>query len=93
MVDHDLTLNEKRALLALWASDARAIEATSHHAHGTQRVRSDDVIDALRMLDQQAARQFEVPAHYRRVLENRVPGVFGRKSRTQGPRCRGSSIN
>jgi hypothetical protein len=92
--DADLTLNEKRALLALWASDARAIETAPHHALGaTQPVRLDDVMDALRALDQQAESQFHMPPHYRQVLENRVPGIFGRKSRNQGPHRHGPSIN
>jgi len=54
--DPDLTLNEKRALLAAWASDACAIEAAPElrqapHGH---RVRFDDIMDALRALDRDA---------------------------------------
>jgi hypothetical protein len=55
--DPDLTLNEKRAILASWASDACAV-AAAPHLHRTPRakraVRYDDVIDALRALDKQA---------------------------------------
>jgi len=54
--DPDLTLNEKRAILASWASDACAIEAAPElrsNAHGAP-VRFDDIIEALRTLDKQA---------------------------------------
>src|SRR5579863_4389376 len=53
--DPDLTLNEKRAILASWASDACAIEATPELRATPQAavVRFDDVIDALRILDKQ----------------------------------------
>ena len=71
--DPDLTLNEKRAILASWASDACAIEAapTLRQAPGTALpVRFDDVLDALLTLDQQAGNHCSPPPHYRRVLEN-----------------------
>jgi hypothetical protein len=94
--DPDLTLNEKRAILASWASDACAIEAAPalRQAPGTaQPVRFDDVMDALRALDQQAGDRYRAPPRYRRVLENRIPGVFGRKSRNRGTSGHGQSIN
>jgi hypothetical protein len=94
--DPDLTLNEKRAILASWASDACAIEAAPslRQAPGTaQPVRFDDVMDALRALDQQAGDHYRAPPRYRRVLENRIPGVFGRKSRNRGTSGHGQSIN
>jgi hypothetical protein len=40
-----------------------------------------DVMDALRALDRQASEHYRAPPHYRRVLANRIPGRFGRKSR------------
>jgi hypothetical protein len=52
--DPDLTLNEKRAILASWASDACAVEAVPalRRAPGADRpVPVDDVLDALRALD------------------------------------------
>jgi hypothetical protein len=94
--DSDLTLNEKRAILASWASDACAIEAAPalRQAPGTaQPVRFDDVMDALRALDKQAGDHYRAPPRYRRVLENRIPGVFGRKSRDHRTSGRGQSIN
>jgi hypothetical protein len=92
VADPDLTLNEKRAILASWASDACAIEAAPALRQATGNsspVRFDDVIDALRMLDKQMANQGVAPPRYRRVLENRTPGVFGRKSRHPSTRDRG----
>jgi hypothetical protein len=47
--DPDLTLSEKRAILASWASDACAIEAAPE-LRARQRgspVRFDDIMDAL----------------------------------------------
>src|ERR1700740_452278 len=85
--DPDLTLNEKRAILASWASDACAIEAAPalRSTPGMGRpVRFDDIMDALRALDRQAVESYRAPPHYRRVLEKRIPGVFGRTSRISG---------
>jgi hypothetical protein len=69
--DPDLTLNEKRAILASWASDACALEATPHlrcAPGGKQPVLFDDVMEALRTLDKQASEGRNDSAHYRRVL-------------------------
>ena len=56
--DRDLTLNEKRALLAAWASDACAIEAAPElRINGAGNVvRFDDIMEALRLLDREAAK-------------------------------------
>jgi hypothetical protein len=66
--DPDLSLNEKRAILASWASDACAIEAAPElrsNPRGTL-VRFDEIMEALRTLDRQ------VNDHrYRRVLHQR----------------------
>jgi hypothetical protein len=84
--DRDLTLNEKRAILASWASDACAIEAPAlRQAPGTEHpVRFDDVMKALRMLDQQAGNRHSVPPRYRRIMRavNRAP--FGSNNRDTG---------
>jgi hypothetical protein len=64
--DPDLTLNEKRAIIASWASDACAIEAAPalRQAPGTALpVRFDDVLDALLTLDQQAGNRCSPPPH------------------------------
>lgn len=71
--DPDLTLSERRAILAAWASDACAVEAVPalRRAPGHAPVQFDDIMDALRLLDRQAA-QFGKPIpHYRRVLARR----------------------
>ena len=55
--DPDLTLNEKRAILASWASDACAVEAAPalrRPPGARQTVSVDEVLEALRALDQQA---------------------------------------
>jgi hypothetical protein len=54
--DPDLTLNEKRAILASWASDACAVEAAPalRCAPGSRPVPIDEILEALRSLDRQA---------------------------------------
>ena len=78
--DLDLTLSEKRAILAAWASDACAVEAVPalRKPPGSAPIRFDEIMDALRELDRQ--RNSRPIPHYRRVLAERRPGVFGRKS-------------
>src|SRR5438128_3014317 len=77
--DPDLTLNEKRAILASWASDACAIESVPSlrraPTQGGKPVAFDDVMDALRALD---ARASETSERYRRVLRKRR--IFSRGS-------------
>src|SRR3954469_16640058 len=53
--DPDLTLNEKRAILASWASDVCAVEATPalRKTPGGSTVTFDDILDALKALDKQ----------------------------------------
>jgi hypothetical protein len=84
--DPDLTLSEKRAILASWASDACAVEAVPalRRAPGAPAVRFDDIMDALRTLDRHASEQYKPKPHYRRVLARRIPGVFGRGSGRDG---------
>jgi len=57
VADADLTINEKRAVLASWASDACAVEAAPalRHAPGAAgAVSVDEVVEALRSLDNEA---------------------------------------
>ena len=50
--DPDLTLYEKRAILASWASDACAVNPSLRRIEpGAAPVEFDDVMDALRTLD------------------------------------------
>ena len=79
--DQDLTLTEKRAILSSWASDARSTESVLNRAEGV--VRLDDVMDALKELDRRYGDLKSRP-RYRRILENRIPGVFGRKEDDAG---------
>lgn len=75
--DPDLTLNEKRAILASWASDACAVEAAPELRSAPRGavVRFDEIMDALRMLDKQASGDI-----YRRVMRRRR--IFGRRDRS-----------
>ena len=82
--DPDLTLNEKRAILASWASDACAVEAAPElrlAPHGSV-VRFDDILDALRTLDKQANR-------HRNVMRRKL--ILGRHRET-GPSGSGASL-
>lgn len=55
--DPDLTLNQKRAILASWASDACAVEAAPALRMGRKApVHFDEIMAALRLLDEQANR-------------------------------------
>ena len=55
--DPDLTTQEKRAILASWASDACAVEAAPalRQPGGTSPVQFDDIMEALKRLDGDAA--------------------------------------
>ena len=87
--DPDLTLNEKRAMLASWASDACALEAAPHLRRtpgGKQPVLFDDVMEALRTLDKQANEKDA--ARYRRLVRR---SRF--EHRTRPPSSERRSIN
>ena len=55
--DPDMTVQEKRAILASWASDACAVEASPdlRQPDDGPPVRFDDVMDALKSLDREAS--------------------------------------
>jgi len=58
LADPELTLNEKRAILASWASDACAVEAAPalRQPPGADKpVTVDEILEALCELDKQAA--------------------------------------
>jgi len=57
--DADLTLNEKRAILASWASDACALESAPELREPEEGrvVRFDDIMDALKQLDAETAKR------------------------------------
>ena len=55
--DPDMTVQEKRAILASWASDACAVEAAPdlRQPPSAPVVRFDDIMDALKRLDGETA--------------------------------------
>ena len=70
--DPDLSLNEKRAILASWASDACAIEAAPalRKTPSGRVVSFDEIMDAMRSLDSEYARSIlrkEVFVNQRRM--------------------------
>jgi hypothetical protein len=85
--DPDLTLNEKRAILSSWASDACALESepTLRQPPGIARaVTFDEIVDALKALD--GAAKSEEPHAIRRELRKRrfARPIPWRRSRTGG---------
>jgi hypothetical protein len=92
--DPDLTLNEKRAILASWASDACALEAAPELRYapgGKKPVRFDDVMEALRALDKQARQGGDAAARYRRVL--RRGRLLSKRSDADGNTGQGHAPN
>jgi hypothetical protein len=85
--DLDLTLNEKRAILASWASDACAVEAAPElrMSMSGNVVRWDDIMDALRTLDREAAGAGKPLPHYKRVLARKNAGRLGANPRRREP--------
>lgn len=72
--DADLTINEKRAILASWASDACAVPSAPTLrvlSPAARPVTFDEIMDALRVLDDQARAAAKPVPHYRRVLSRR----------------------
>ena len=59
LADGDLTTNEKQAILASWASDACAVEAAPELRNPTDGppVKFDDIMDTLKALDREVAKQ------------------------------------
>ena len=89
--DPDLTLNEKRAILASWASDACALETAPELRQapgGRQPVFFDDVMDALRNLDR-LAKEGSDGARYRRIIRKQRLSVSANRS----DRGEGQSLN
>ncbi len=83
--DPDLTLNEKRAILSSWASDACALDAAPELRASPRgkAVLFDDIMDALRSLD---ASDGEPVKKYQKLIRRRR--MFGR---SRGDEGRGSS--
>ena len=73
LCDPDLSVNEKRAILASWASDACAIEAMPglRKSPAGHAVAFDDIMDALKELDEEARRGMKRTPSYRRLVRQR----------------------
>jgi hypothetical protein len=85
--DPDLTLNEKRAILASWASDACAIEAAPAlrcAPNGRQVVPVDEILEALRALDAVANETASHAAWARRQMRRRSVEAFRQRRRRGG---------
>ena len=84
--DPDLTLNEKRAILASWASDACALEAAPElrEIPGGRHVCFDEIMDALRDLDAEAQRAGPAPAYRRLIRKGRLGGLLRSNKTDQG---------
>jgi hypothetical protein len=94
--DEDLTLNEKRAILASWASDACAIEAAPDLRvnRSSSVVRWDDIMDALRTLDKETENYAKPLPHYKRVLARKDAGLLGmRRPRGRNRNDQGAPLN
>jgi hypothetical protein len=76
--DGELSLNEKRAILASWASDACAIEAAPElRRQGSgPPVSFDDIMEALKVLDGDAHARTDYGKLVNRV--RRVRDLYGR---------------
>jgi hypothetical protein len=70
--DPDLSINEKRAILASWASDACAVEAMPSLRKSPigAMVTFDDVMDALKELDEQARKGMRRTPKYRKWVRH-----------------------
>ena len=71
--DPDLSINEKRAILASWASDACAVEAMPglRKSPAGTTVGFDDIMDALKELDAEARQGLKHTPKYRRLVRHR----------------------
>jgi hypothetical protein len=92
--DPDLTRNEKRALLASWASDACAIEAAPdlRATASGNLVSWDEIMDALCALDKDDTIGRPLP-HYKRVLARKDALRGARKFRGRNRNDQGAPLN
>jgi len=70
--DPDLSINEKRAILASWASDACAVESVPglRRAPAGGTVTFDEIMDALKELDEQARQGLKRTPAYKRWIRH-----------------------
>ena len=93
--DPDLTADEKRAILASWASDACAVEAAPGLRVGTSGrvVRWDDIMDVLRTLDREPDGLRKPLPHYKRVLAQKGSGLLRTRPRSRDSGNQGRVLN
>ena len=75
--DPDLTLSEKRAILAAWAADARSVRPSvaKPATAASPPVKLEDIQAALREIGEQVSHGDRPRPHYRRILNmRRRPG-------------------
>ena len=86
--DPDLTIAEKRAVLASWASDACAVEAAPDLREPSpgMSVKFDEIMEALRSLDRETDRRSD----YGRLVSRaqRAKDLFWRNRGVLGPERR-----
>lgn len=70
--DPNLSVNEKRAILASWASDICAVEAMPElrRSRAGATASFDDIMDALKSLDEQARQGVVRPPHYKKWVRH-----------------------
>jgi hypothetical protein len=93
--DTDLTVNEKRAVLASWASDACAVEAAPalRRAPGTGgAVSVDEILEALRALDKEASEAAGLAERTTREARRRAFATL-RLHRARGQAGSGSDLS
>jgi hypothetical protein len=90
--DPDLTLNEKRAILAAWASDVCSVESAPELRFTTtgNLVRWDDIMDALRTLDREGGKPLP---HYKRVLAQKDASLLRTPIRLRSSGSQGHAVN
>lgn len=84
VTDPELTVNEKRAILASWASDACALETMPTMRcppGGTRPVSIDEILEALRELDREAQARTVDASRYRRQLRRQSIEAFRARTR------------
>jgi hypothetical protein len=89
--DPDLTVNEKRAILASWASDACAVEAAPAlrcAPSGRYPVSVNDILEGLRNLDRQARASSTEPARLRRRVRGTAGLLRPFRRRKNAPSCK-----
>ena len=85
--DPDLTLNEKRAILASWASDACAVEAAPAlrcPPGSEQPVSVDAILEALRALDKVSTDTSDTAWLRRQIRRRSIDNCWSSRSRTGG---------